>query len=99
VQFVFSGGLLFMASWGSYYWRFSFRTSRMSSRVEHAVNTYPASIYIYDTTTWKPIAQWDCGRIGESSEFIFSKDGTLYQRRGNEINALDVTSLKRLTDD
>jgi len=63
------------------------------------VDTYPASIYIYDTTTWKPIAQWGCGRIGESSEFIFGTDGALFQIRGNEINALDVASLKRITED
>ncbi len=68
-------------------------------RLAAYVDSYPASILIYDTTTWKPIARWNCGRIGESSEFIFGKDGTLYQIIGNEINALDVISLKHLADD
>jgi hypothetical protein len=62
------------------------------------VDTYPASILIYDTTSWKPIACWNCGRIGQGSEFIFGQNGILYQIRGNEINALDVSSLRRLAD-
>jgi hypothetical protein len=68
-------------------------------RLAAYVDTYPPSIIIYDTTSWKPIAQWGCGRIGQSSEFSFGKGGTLYQILDNEINALDVTSLKRLTND
>ena len=67
-------------------------------RLAAYVDTYPASIIIYDTTSWKPIARWDCGRIGQGSEFTFGNSSILYQIRGNEINALDVSSLKRLTD-
>lgn len=63
-------------------------------RLAAYVDTYPASIYIYDTKTWKPIAQWKCGKIGEYSEFLFQKNGTLLQIRGNEINSLDVAALK-----
>jgi hypothetical protein len=64
--------------------------------------TYPASILIYDTTNWKPIAHWNCGEIMQimhGSEFSFGKDGTLYQMRNNEFNALNVPRLKSLTDD
>jgi WD40 repeat protein len=67
-------------------------------RLAAYVDTYPASILIYDTTSWKPIACWNCGRIGQGSEFIFGQNGILYQIRGNEINALDVSSLRRLAD-
>ena len=65
-------------------------------RLAAYVDTYPSSIIIYDTMTWKPIAHWDCGRIGHGSEFMFTKDGTLLQIRENEINALDVSYLKRI---
>jgi hypothetical protein len=76
----------------SVYW------SSDGKRLAAYVDIYPASIIICDTTTWKTIAHWDCGRIGEGSEFMFRKDGTLLQIRGSEINALDVTSLKRFTE-
>jgi hypothetical protein len=56
-------------------------------------STYPALILIYDAATWKPIAHWDCGKIGQGSEFTFGSDGTLYQIRNNELNALDVPRL------
>jgi WD40 repeat protein len=67
-------------------------------RLAAYVDTYPASIYIYDIATWKPIAQWDCGRIGEGSSFVFQTNGMLLQIRGNEINALDVAALKRVAE-
>ena len=60
------------------------------------VDTYPASIIIYDAISWKPIARWNCGRIGESSEFSFGSDGLLYQIQNNELNALDVPRLKMI---
>lgn len=60
-------------------------------------STYPASVFIYDTTNWLPIGHWECGQIGQGSEFSFGKDGTLYQIRNNELNALDVPQLKGLT--
>ncbi len=62
-------------------------------------STYPASILIYDTASWKPIAHWNCGQIGQGSEFSFGQDGTLYQIRNNELNALDVSRLKSIGDD
>jgi len=62
-------------------------------------STYPASILIYDAVTWKQIAHWDCGKIGQGSEFSFGSDGKLYQIRNNELNALDVSQLKSIGDD
>lgn len=62
-------------------------------------STYPASILIYDTASWKPIAHWNCGQIGQGSEFSFGQDGALYQIRNNELNALDVSRLKSVGDD
>ncbi len=62
-------------------------------------STYPASILIYDIATWKLIAHWDCGEIGQDSEFTFGSDGTLYQIRNNELNALYVPRLKSLAND
>ncbi len=59
---------------------------------------YDGSIIIYDAANWKPIARWDCGVIGQGSEFSFGSDGTLYQIRNNELNALDVSGLKSLDD-
>jgi hypothetical protein len=61
--------------------------------------TYPASILIYDTASWKPIAHWNCGQIGQGSEFSFGSNGTLYQIRNNELNALDVSRLKSIGED
>ncbi len=68
-------------------------------RLAAYVDTYPASIIIYDTANWKPIAHWECGTIGFGSEFSFGSNGTLYQIRNNELNALDVQSLKSLNAD
>jgi hypothetical protein len=60
------------------------------------VGSYPPSIIVYETTTWKPLAQWRCGEIGASSEFEFSTRGTLLQLQEQEINELDVAHLKGL---
>jgi hypothetical protein len=68
-------------------------------RLAAYVDTYPASIVIYDTASWRPIAHWECGRIGFGSEFSFGNDGVLYQIRNNELNALDVSSLKSIIGD
>jgi len=65
-------------------------------RLAAYVDTYPASVVIYDTSSWKPIAQWQCGKIGFGSEFSFGSDGLLYQIRNNELNALDVPQLKMI---
>ena len=68
-------------------------------RIAGHADTYPASIILYDTTSWKPIAHWKCGQIGQRSEFFFGKDGTLYQIRSSELNALDVPRLKSMAED
>ena len=62
------------------------------------VDTYPPSIYVYDTVKWKPLAQWNCGQIGSDSKFAFSNDGLLLQFHDGDINALDLAALKGLSD-
>lgn len=67
-------------------------------RLAAHVDTYPSSIIIYETTTWKPIAQWKCGAIGSNSEFVFNKEGNLFQVMDGEISCLRVARLKELGD-
>jgi WD40 repeat protein len=55
------------------------------------VDSWPASIIIYETANWKPIARWKCGKAGIDSEFFFGSDEILYQIRGNELNAFDIS--------
>jgi WD40 repeat protein len=62
-------------------------------RLAACINTYPASVLIYETTSWKPIAEWACGAIGTGCEFVFNKDGTLFQLMGGEFHSLDVSTL------
>lgn len=62
------------------------------------VDTYPCNIIIYDTTFFKPIANWPCGAIGSTSIFAFNKEGRLFQMMDGVINSLDVTKLKPLGD-
>ena len=65
-------------------------------RVAAVVNGFPPSVFIYDASTWKPIAQWNCLRQGEMPSFSFTKDGVLLQLRGADLNALDVSGLPGL---
>jgi hypothetical protein len=67
-------------------------------RLAAYIDSYPASILVYDTATWKPLAQWCCDEIGGSSKFAFATDGLFLQKRGNDINALDVSELKGAGD-
>jgi hypothetical protein len=63
------------------------------------VEATPASVIIYETKDWKPLAQWRCDqRLGRSIPFEFADDGTLLQWQGGEINALDVGKLKNLAE-
>ena len=62
------------------------------------VNTYQNAIVIYDTTAWKPLAQWDCGALGPPLSYVFTKSGLLVQLRGAELDGLDTTGLKALGD-
>jgi hypothetical protein len=57
------------------------------------IDTYPSSVIIYDTIAWKPIAEWPCGEIGSSSEYVFNKEGRLFQLIDGEVNCLDVKAL------
>ena len=61
-------------------------------------NYFQHSVIFYDTTSWKPIAQWGCGTDGSASEFSFGTNGVLYHilkvvNGRSEINALDVSRL------
>ena len=64
------------------------------TRLAAYVDTYPASIVIYETSMWKPLAQWCCGRIMEHSEFGFDKSGLLLHLRDHDLSGLDVTRLR-----
>jgi WD40 repeat protein len=67
---------------------------RLAAKVDSASSFY--SVIIYDTDSWKPIADWPSGFVGSSSVLAFSKNGRLFQLMGGEINSLDVTALKGL---
>jgi hypothetical protein len=63
-------------------------------RLAAYVDTYPASIIVYETSTWKPLAQWRCGEIMAHSEFGFDSDGTLLHLRDHDLSGLNLTKLK-----
>jgi WD40 repeat protein len=63
-------------------------------RLAAYVDSWPASIIVYETNNWKPIAHWKCPYPGIYYEFFFGSDETLYQIRGNELNAVDISQLK-----
>ena len=60
------------------------------SRLAAYIDTYPDSIVVYNTSTWKPLAQWCCGAIMSDSKFGVSKDGVLLQQRDHDLNGLDL---------
>ena len=55
------------------------------------VETYPASIVIYETGGWKPVAQWHGEPNPSWSRFGFRNDGVFLQLRGHEILGLELT--------
>lgn len=67
-------------------------------RLAAYVDTYPASIIVYETSTWKPLAQWRCGEVMAHSEFGFDGDGTLLHLRDHDLSGLNVTKLKSVGD-
>ena len=67
-------------------------------RLAAYVDTYPASIVVYETTTWKPLAQWRCGEIMAHSEFGFDNSGTLLHLRDHDLSRLDVATLRSVGD-
>jgi hypothetical protein len=62
------------------------------------VNTYPWTVIIYETDTFKPISNWPCGAIGSYPIFAFNKNGELFQMMDGVIHSLDVKKLKALED-
>lgn len=63
------------------------------------VDSWPASIIVYETTNWKPVARLKCPYPdGIYYEFFFGNDETLYQIRGNELNAFDISRMKSVED-
>jgi hypothetical protein len=56
------------------------------------------SIVIYETVTWKPLAQWVCRTAGTHSDFAFDKDGTLFQITDDVINSLLTRSIQSIAD-
>jgi hypothetical protein len=77
---------------------YSMHWSPDGKRLAAYVDTYPASIIVYETASWKPLAQWCCGQIGGHSEFVVRRDGKLLQLMGGQINSLDLTAIKSVAD-
>src|SRR5204863_9364568 len=49
-------------------------------------NSEAGSIFIYDTSSWKPLAQWLCPRpFGSPSSFAFGHDGAFLQFVGGTL--------------
>jgi WD40 repeat protein len=68
-------------------------------RLAACEDSWPASIVVYETANWKPVARWNCPYPdGIYYEFFFGSDGTLYQIRGNELNAFDISQTKSVAD-
>jgi hypothetical protein len=77
---------------------YSMSWSPDGKRLACHVDSYPASIIAYETTTWKPLVQWRCGEIMADSKFGFDRDGTLLRLRDNGLSGLSVTKLERVGD-
>lgn len=77
---------------------YSMHWSPDGARLAAYVDTYPASIIVYDTKTWKPLGQWACGQIMARSEFIVKQDGRLFQVMDDQINSLDLDAIKSMSD-
>jgi len=73
---------------------YSMHWSPNGKRLAAYIDTYPASIIVYDTKNWKPLAQWCCGQIMSHSEFFVKQDGKLLQLMGGQINSLDLIATK-----
>lgn len=63
-------------------------------KVAMYVDTYPASVIVYESTHWRPVVQWPCGAIGTGAEFVFNKNGILFEFIDGAIQSLDVRGLK-----
>jgi WD40 repeat protein len=60
------------------------------------VDTYPASIVVYDALNWKPLAHWECGQVMSDAKFDFASDGEFVELRDHDLTGLDVKSLTEL---
>jgi len=60
------------------------------------VDTYPASIVIYNARNWKPLAHWKCGQVMSDAKFDFEKNGEFVELRDHDITGLDTTGLQAL---
>lgn len=72
---------------------YSMQWSPDNTRVAANVDTYPASIVVYDTMSWKPLAHWQCGQVMSQAEFGFEANGTFLQLRDHDISGIDVVKL------
>ncbi|MFZ1074011.1 MAG: WD40 repeat domain-containing protein [Verrucomicrobiia bacterium] len=57
------------------------------------VDTYPASIVIYDALNWKPLAHWKCGQAMSDAKFDFANDGEFVELRDHDLTGLDMKLL------
>lgn len=53
---------------------------------------FAQSVVLYETTGWKPLAQWDCAAT--ASSLAFTRQGTLVYFSGAELVGLDTTNLR-----
>ena len=59
------------------------------------VNSWPESIIVFETDNWKPVARLKCPYPdGIYYEYFFGTDEILYQIRGNELNAFNISKMK-----
>jgi WD40 repeat protein len=63
------------------------------------VNSWAESITVYETANWKPVAHWKCNYPdGIHYEFVFGSNETLYQFRGNQLNAFEISQTISVDD-
>jgi len=67
------------------------------NRLAANVDTSPASVIVYETKNWKPLAQWSCGIMGPS-KFLVKQDGKLLQLMAGQINSLDLTAIQSVAE-
>ena len=54
-----------------------------------------SSVVLYDTVTWKPLAQWQFGHPGTMSALGFENDGTLVGLIAGDLLGVDIDSIQR----
>ena len=86
----------FRTPYGSLPQAYSMFWSPDKTRFAAYVDTYPASIVIYDALNWKPLAHWKCGQVMSDAKFDFASDGEFVELRDHDLTGLDVKSLTEL---